>query len=144
MSRLEPDRGPDFRRPYGREPRQMEPPRELPRLQDSDRKALQVVGSFRIVNAKEIASSSVRRLLDKGLVQRRTMHPGKGRPPLMVLSLTRKGRATLEAARTPGDRQRYWTASSSPRKSSTTPASTRLTKRKQRRSKRRAERSSGS
>ena len=85
------------------------PPRELPRLQDSDRKALRVVGSFRVVNAKEIASPAVRRLLDKGLIHRRTMHPGKGRPPQIVLSLTRKGRDTLEAAREPGDRQRYWT-----------------------------------
>ena len=97
MSRLEPDRAPDLRRPSPREPRQVNRPRELPRLQDSDRKALQVVGSFRIVNAKEISSSAVRRLMDKGLVNRRTMHPGKGRPPHIVLSLTKKGRDTLEA-----------------------------------------------
>jgi len=115
MSRLDP-REPEVRRQNADSRRTIDPRRDAGiRLAESDLRSLRVVGSFRIVNREDMSTGSTSRLIQRGMIHRRTLYPAKGGKPYEVLALTAKGREALESHRETGDRQRFWTGAVKPR-----------------------------
>lgn len=112
MSRREPTREPDLRHVKPRDNRAVPKPREFPHLTEEDRAALKLVGSFRVVNVRDVPDAKVTRLVAKGVLQRRTLYPARGGKPYEVLTLTKKG---LEYMRSQPDQQRYWAGVVKPR-----------------------------
>lgn len=78
------------------------------RLNPEELRALRTVGAFRMVDAKDLPNAKADRLIDKGLMQRRTVYSRQGKPPMQIVTLTRAGLALVQLQRPAGDAQRYW------------------------------------
>jgi DNA-binding MarR family transcriptional regulator len=100
-----------FREP-DRTAREKEPPRELRErsyeLNDEEMIAMRLVGSFRSVDAQEIRSAKVDRLVSKGLMDRKSLVLQRSGKRTEVLILTPKGRDFLRAIAPEDDPQRYY------------------------------------
>ncbi len=87
------------------EPRQREP---LARLDAREHEDLKVFGTFRLIERSDVAEIDVQRLLNRKLIEQRTVFPTKDGTRLDVLNLTTKGHAALKAQQDFHDDQRYW------------------------------------
>src|SRR5690348_8501487 len=70
--------------------------------------ALRLVGSFRSVEAKDMPSERLGRLLAAGLLEKKSLLLQRASRRADVLVLTRLGRQCLRDQAPPGNRQRYY------------------------------------
>ncbi len=88
---------------------------ELPRLRPVDLEALRIVGSFRIVDRRDLKAGDIARLQRQGLIVHKMLEPRTGGKRQELLYLTPRGQAVLGATRDPNSRQQYWTGQVKPR-----------------------------
>jgi hypothetical protein len=84
------------------------------RLDADDLAAMRIVGSFRAVNARDLVKSSVRRLVDAGLVEQRSLRTRRGEQ-LEIVVLSKSGKRMLMSQRGRDDFQRYHAGMVKPR-----------------------------
>src|SRR3954454_1689070 len=78
------------------------------RFDENELRAMRIVGAFRAVDGREIDQASVKRLLARRLMERKTVFLRRGAERREVLVLTAKGRDLLRSQQTDGDAQRYY------------------------------------
>jgi hypothetical protein len=76
-------------------------------LNEEDMAALRTIGSFRVVNANDVPRSTVKRLVQQGLVEQKSAYARRGGERLDVAVLTKKGRNILASQRSMDDLQRF-------------------------------------
>src|SRR4051812_20335801 len=75
------------------------------RMSDEDIRAMKIVGTFRTVNSRDIPGSDARRLIARGLAERKTVYPRPGAGRREVIVLTTKGRDLLRSLQPADDPQ---------------------------------------
>jgi hypothetical protein len=78
-------------------------------------KALRAIGTFRVVDRKDLDAGNLNTLLHRGFIQRQTLSPPEGGTMHEILSLTPKGREKLRKQGGADELQRYWVGSVKPR-----------------------------
>lgn len=76
---------------------------------------MKIVGAFRAVDRRDLTKGSLERLIDRGLIARKTVFLRRGSERTEVLVLTGKGRDLLQAQQADGDAQRYYAGLVKPR-----------------------------
>jgi hypothetical protein len=69
---------------------------------------MKVVGTFRLIDVKDMPNARLERLISSGLMQRNTVYPRWGESRRELLTLTTEGRELLQSAQGTGDAQRFW------------------------------------
>jgi hypothetical protein len=102
------------RRERDRRPRNFHPPR-AERISDRELALLRKVGSFRIIDPRDLPDKGIRDLIGKGLLTRSSLLSGDGRHRHEILALTKRAGDLIEHYRAPGDKQRVWVGRVKPR-----------------------------
>jgi hypothetical protein len=116
MSRHAIPRDRDLRHARPRERREKSCPLEYSfRLTDREVETLRTVGTFRIVEQRDLSDGAADKLLQRGLLVRTTLRSADGTRNYNILALTAKGAAAIDSYRQVGDRQRIWVGEVKPR-----------------------------
>lgn len=78
------------------------------RFDEKEIRAMRIVGAFRAVDGRDIEPDSAKRLVARGLMERKTVFLRRGRERREVLVLTAKGRELLRSQQADGDAQKYY------------------------------------